>query len=65
LFVTHDISEAVRLASHVSVMDAGQITRSLNVDLPIPADAQYATKAAALGQEIRAALMPSPKVAGA
>jgi len=65
LFVTHDISEAVRLASHVSVMDAGQITRSLNVDLPVLADAQYATKAAALGQEIRTALMHSPKVAGA
>lgn len=65
LFVTHDIAEAVRLASHVSIIDAGQISRSLKVDLPMPADAQYATKAAALGQEIRAALMPSPRGAGA
>ena len=64
LFVTHDISEAVRLASHVSVMDGGMITHSLKVDLPTPAGAyaQYATKAAALCHEIRAALMHSQRV---
>jgi len=61
LFVTHDIAEAVSLASHVSVMDAGRITRSLQVDLPtLPGtDALYATQAAALRQDIRDGLMHS------
>lgn len=67
LFVTHDIAEAVRLASHVSVMDAGRITRSLRVDLPtLPsAGAQHAANVAALCQEIRGALMPASEAAEA
>jgi NitT/TauT family transport system ATP-binding protein len=65
LFVTHDIAEAVSLASHVSIMNAGQITSGLQVDLPtLPGtDALYATQAAALRQEIRGALMHTPQAA--
>ena len=36
LFITHDIAEAVYLADHVSVMQAGVIFHRLNVDLPHP-----------------------------
>lgn len=36
LFITHDIAEAVYLADHVSVMQAGTICHHLAVDLPHP-----------------------------
>jgi len=36
LFITHDIAEAVYLADHVSVMQAGTICHQLAVDLPHP-----------------------------
>ena len=36
LFVTHDIGEAVYLADHVSVMDAGRIVEQIRIDLPKP-----------------------------
>jgi NitT/TauT family transport system ATP-binding protein len=36
LFITHDISEAVYLADHVSVMQTGTICHQLTVDLPHP-----------------------------
>lgn len=36
LFITHDIAEAVYLADHVSVMQAGAICHQLAVDLPHP-----------------------------
>lgn len=61
LFVTHDIAEAVTLASHVSIMEAGQITRSLKIDLPTPrgANARHDPKATDLCHEIRVALTSS------
>ena len=36
LFITHDIAEAVYLADHISVMQAGEICHQLTVDLPRP-----------------------------
>ncbi len=36
LFITHDIAEAVYLADHVSVMQAGEICYQLAIDLPHP-----------------------------
>jgi NitT/TauT family transport system ATP-binding protein len=36
LFITHDIAEAVYLADHVSVMQAGAVGHQLAVDLPHP-----------------------------
>lgn len=36
LFITHDIAEAVYLADHVSVMQAGAVCHQLSVDLPHP-----------------------------
>ena len=36
LFITHDIAEAVYLADHVSIMQAGTICHQLAVDLPHP-----------------------------
>jgi len=36
LFITHDIAEAVYLADHVSVMQAGTICHQLAIDLPHP-----------------------------
>ena len=61
LFVTHDITEAVTLASHVSVLEAGKITYSATVDLPTRhgTDAQYDPKATEICHEIRMALTSS------
>ena len=36
LFVTHDIAEAVYMADHVSVIQAGEVSRQLAIDLPRP-----------------------------
>jgi NitT/TauT family transport system ATP-binding protein len=36
LFITHDIAEAVYLADHVSVMQAGTMCHRLAIDLPHP-----------------------------
>lgn len=61
LFVTHDISEAVYLASHVSVMQSGHITRSISVDLPDRhmGAGRYHPEVTTVCNEIRAALAPS------
>jgi len=61
LFVTHDISEAVYLASHVSVMQSGRITRSLAIDVPERAsgDSRYHPQAIRQCEEIKAALAPA------
>lgn len=56
LFITHDIAEAVYLADHVSVMQAGSICHQLAVDLPHPRQpalrytADFNTRCAALRQ---------------
>ena len=64
LFVTHDIAEAVYLSSHVSIMQAGCIARSMTIDLPNrqQGGGRYHPKIIKLCNEIRAALMP---IAGA
>jgi NitT/TauT family transport system ATP-binding protein len=36
LFITHDIAEAVYLADHVSVMQAGAVCHQMAIDLPHP-----------------------------
>lgn len=61
LFVTHDIAEAVYLASHVSIMQDGRITRAMTIDLPDRqmGGGRYHPKVTTLCHEIRAALTPS------
>ncbi len=60
LFVTHDIAEAVYLASHVSVMQSGRITRSLAIDVPDRAcgNSRYHPLAIRHCETIKAALAP-------
>jgi NitT/TauT family transport system ATP-binding protein len=61
LFVTHDIAEAVYLATHVSVMDRGRIARTFQIDLPARhgAESRYDPRFTALCHDIRDALAPS------
>lgn len=63
LFVTHDIVEAIALASHISIMHTGQITRSLKTELSTlhGNNARYDPKATELSHEIRSALTSSPE----
>jgi len=58
LFVTHDIAEAVYLATHVSVMDRGRIGRTFPAGLPDRhgAESRYDPQFMALCHDIRAAL---------
>ena len=61
LFVTHDIAEAVYLATHVSIMETGQITRSLTIDLPARdlGEDRYHPAVTTLCREIHTALTPT------
>ncbi len=65
LFVTHDIAEAVYLASHVSVMDRGHIAHTTAIDLPPRhgVESRYDPRFTALCHDIRAALAPHAEAA--
>ena len=62
LFITHDIAEAVYLADHVSVMQAGTMRHQLAVDLPHPRQpalrytAEFNTRCAELRQAMDGSL---------
>lgn len=58
LFVTHDIAEAVYLADHVAVMESGQVTHELTVDLAQPRrrDVRYGARFNELCHEVREAM---------
>lgn len=66
LFVTHDIAEAVYLATDVSVMDGGRIGRTFPVGLPDRhgVESRYDPQFTALCHDIRAALaLPGERAA--
>ena len=58
LFVTHDIAEAVYLADRVAVMEAGNLTHALTVDLARPRgrDMRYSPQFNTLCLEVRQAM---------
>ncbi len=58
LFVTHDIAEAVYLADRVAVMESGQLTHELTVDLAKPRgrDVRYGARFNELCHEVRDAI---------
>ena len=58
LFVTHDIAEAVYLADRVAVMESGNLTHALTVDLARPRgrDMRYSPQFSTLCLEVRQAM---------
>ncbi len=51
MLVTHDVSEAVRLADRIVVIEGGALTADIAVDLP-PGDRRGSAGAAALERDI-------------
>ncbi|MDB5801218.1 MAG: sulfonate transporter ATP-binding protein [Rhodocyclales bacterium] len=60
LLVTHDVSEAIALADRVVLIDEGQITLDLRIDLPRPRHRGHAAFAALEEQVLRRVLQQAP-----
>ncbi|MFT3735522.1 MAG: ATP-binding cassette domain-containing protein [Rhodocyclaceae bacterium] len=63
LLVTHDVSEAIALADRIVLIDEGQITLDLRVDLPRPRP-RGSARFAALEEQVLAHVLGRPHEAG-